>query len=460
MNAEHTDRNEGIDLEAIAERYETRSLPARFAAMCRGLGKPRASRDYKEARVELQRMIAPLAAVVTIGVFFAVLVVVTATSSMKKKVVEIEIAPLDDDPPKVVELPVEPETPPEVDPAKTINVDISISSDIKAPDLSTIAPPSPQGETTQVNVQRSPSPVAMPLPGGVKFGRPDLNGFGVQVGDGGGGGSGGVPEGALIGEIIDLKRNAAGENRIASLGSLQATDDYWERVNEMVKGRFSDASCRNAYRLPMRVALSSLWIPPQSADNGPKAFGAAELMEPKYWVAHYSGTLVPVKKSRCRFFGYFDDCLVVAIDGRIVLDVNWAMDPSKPSRVSGWKSPDPAASRFPAPQPACRMIAGDWIDFAPGKGVAIDIVCGEKPGGQIGGLLCIEEQGAEYEKCADGRPVWPLFTTLPMSARKKLELEQSQGYRIGTNGPRFNYKPRANARAQVSRDDVPVVVTF
>ena len=105
------------------------------------------------------------------------------------------------------------------------------------------------------------------------------------------------------------------------------------------------------------------------------------------------------------------------------------------------------------------MIVGDWVTFKAGRTVQLDIACGEKPGGAVGGLLCIEEEGAAYDRMPDGRPKWPIFTTVPLSERQKQTFEKV-GYGIGINPPRFNYRPKVDAREVLKKTDVGVDVNI
>ena len=83
---------EGIDLDEIAKKYEERGFFKRLGDMFKGLGKPHDTRDYKLARIELQRLAAPLAAIVVPIVFGVVLCVVTMISSQKKDSIVVDIA--------------------------------------------------------------------------------------------------------------------------------------------------------------------------------------------------------------------------------------------------------------------------------------------------------------------------------------------------------------------------------
>ena len=84
----------------------------RMSILFRGLGRPCSSREYKLARIELQRLTAPLVAVTTVSLAVIVLVVVTAIQSQGRETIPVYIAPIDD-PPTPEPTPVEPPEPPE-----------------------------------------------------------------------------------------------------------------------------------------------------------------------------------------------------------------------------------------------------------------------------------------------------------------------------------------------------------
>ena len=139
----------GVDLDEISKRYEERGFFVRIRDMMRGLGKPHNSREYKEARIELQRLSAPLIAIVVPVVFVIVLIVMTAISGKKKEVIKVEIAKVEDE---VAELKVEEEPPPD-DPEITPMEDIEITVDTPNPAPPSDMPPMPAPPSTQVSVK-------------------------------------------------------------------------------------------------------------------------------------------------------------------------------------------------------------------------------------------------------------------------------------------------------------------
>ena len=81
----------------INAAFEEKGFFRRMKDMFTGLSKPRSSPEYKLARIELQRMMAPLAAILlpTLGV--GILIVVTAVTGQNKQTIQVDIASAQDD---------------------------------------------------------------------------------------------------------------------------------------------------------------------------------------------------------------------------------------------------------------------------------------------------------------------------------------------------------------------------
>ena len=62
---------EEIDLEAIGKQFESQTLVSRVKMLVRGLKAPAGSREYKEALIEIQRLLAPVGAIIIPLVFIA-----------------------------------------------------------------------------------------------------------------------------------------------------------------------------------------------------------------------------------------------------------------------------------------------------------------------------------------------------------------------------------------------------
>ncbi len=112
----------------INAAFEEKGFFRRMKDMFTGLSKPRSSPEYKLARIELQRLIAPLAAILlpTLGV--GILIVVTAVTGQNKQTIQVDIASAQDEEAELEEEQepeeIEEQTPPEE--PLDITVDLSL----------------------------------------------------------------------------------------------------------------------------------------------------------------------------------------------------------------------------------------------------------------------------------------------------------------------------------------------
>lgn len=137
-----------IDLDELARRYEERGFFKRLADMRRGLSMPRDSREYKMARIEMQRLSAPLVAIVAPVILVIVLIVITAISSTRKEVIRVEISPPEEAEPELIE---EEPPPDDIEPPPMEEVEIQVDTPNPAPPSEMTPMPSPP--STQVSVQ-------------------------------------------------------------------------------------------------------------------------------------------------------------------------------------------------------------------------------------------------------------------------------------------------------------------
>ena len=128
---------EGIDLEEIAKKYEERGFFRRLGDMFKGLGQPRDTREYKLARIELQRLAAPLVAILVPLLFGVILCVVTMISGQKKDTITVDIAQIEEE---AEELKEEEEIPPDdIEPPPMEDVEITVDTPTPGP-VSTVTP--------------------------------------------------------------------------------------------------------------------------------------------------------------------------------------------------------------------------------------------------------------------------------------------------------------------------------
>lgn len=144
--------SEGIDLEELAKRYETKGFFSRLASMLSGLSKPHSSREYKQARIEMQRLMAPLIAIVSVLMLVGSLVVFTMVSENKAKKLEIVVAQVEKEDVVPEEEQEEPPDEPPPEPPPMEDVEIMVDNPTPGPvtPMTPMANPTPN---TQVSVK-------------------------------------------------------------------------------------------------------------------------------------------------------------------------------------------------------------------------------------------------------------------------------------------------------------------
>ena len=141
-----------IDLDEIAKKYEDKGFFRRLGDMFTGLGKPHDTREYKLARIELQRLSAPLVAIIVPILFGVVLCVVTMISGQKKDKIEVNIASVEEE---TEELKEEEEIPPDdIEPPPMEEVEITV--DTPNPNPVATVTPVPTPPSAQVSVKPAP----------------------------------------------------------------------------------------------------------------------------------------------------------------------------------------------------------------------------------------------------------------------------------------------------------------
>lgn len=399
-----------------------KSLFARIRLIFKGIGQPKDTREYKVAKIEMQRLAAPFSAI-AIPLLIVLVLVVFATAKM--------ISTPNKPPPIWTPSPdpVDPLKPP--DPLPQPDSVQNNPTPIPIEGLTIDTPGTPNdSQKTAIRPQVRPT-VGPKVPIAADGrGNPDASALGNTSGQ----------PGDMVGTLYDFKRDAKGNPRALN---------YWEDVKTILSGGFSPQAFSPFYKVERQVYLSHLWVPQQDASIGPKTFGVEDLMEPKGWVAHYQGVVQPQESGWYRLVGHFDDAMFVLIDGKVVLEASWDFVTSDKS-VAGWK-PKELRNQHPSPS-GQYLVYGDWVEFSSERPRRIDLLVGERPGGKIGGLLLIEKRGADYPKAANGRPILPVFLTSTISEKERDRLANA-GFQFNMNIPLMDIRARSPA-ALVGKNEV------
>ena len=124
---------------AIDAAFEEKGFFRRMADMVVGLSKPHSSGEYKLARIELQRLAAPILAVSIPVLAFVALIVITAVQSQTERKIEVEVARSQDEEPELEAEP-EPEDIDEPPPPPEEMVDIQVDVQTVGPVSDMVAP--------------------------------------------------------------------------------------------------------------------------------------------------------------------------------------------------------------------------------------------------------------------------------------------------------------------------------
>ena len=129
---------EELKLEEIEKQFDTPTFFGRLKMLLRGLKAPAGSREYKEALIELQRLLAPVGAVVIPLIFIAILFVCTVPNKSNRDLRDINVAKAEED--ASLE-----EPPPDMEDITEQNTDQTVETevmnDISNPSLDNLATP-------------------------------------------------------------------------------------------------------------------------------------------------------------------------------------------------------------------------------------------------------------------------------------------------------------------------------
>ena len=263
--------------------------------------------------------------------------------------------------------------------------------------------------------------------GGLGFGL-DIDLFGSNKGSGN----------ELEGTFFDLKMKPDGS---ASDLKVMSTKEDENRQNakytEVLQNFANSWSVKRLesryFKAPKKKFATTFMVPYMRAEEAPKAYAVDDVVQPKRWVAYYTGRIAAPETGRYRFWGIADDVLMVRIKRRLVIDANW---PGLKGKITDWDSRDERNRKFKSGDKEQGLVIGDWFHLTKGKPVEMEVLIGEQPGGQFFCRLFIEQDGVEYRKAPDGRPVLPVFKTAEVP--EKLVPQMKIDPQVGTvDGPGF-----------------------
>ena len=150
----------------------------------------------------------------------------------------------------------------------------------------------------------------------------------------------------------------------------------------------------------------------------PDRTGLAPYARKNGWIAWYQGQVNPPAAGRYRFWGYADNHLLVAINGKPVFEGSRKDSCFKNLGIE--RTDHPALPCLIAP---AGFACSKWIEVG-NDPVRLDILFGEIGGNITSGLLLIEREGETYEETFWGQPKLPLFLTETPSTEEAREFKR------------------------------------
>lgn len=230
---------------------------------------------------------------------------------------------------------------------------------------------------------------------GVAQGQEESNLFGSSEKDGSG----------LIAIIYDLKQTQ-------SMQPSQITaDTYPKVVQEFLSKGWDEVVLNKFFRVTRPLYSTQIFIPGMDAGAAPKAYGVDKVMKASCWVIHYKGQVSPPEDGTYRFVGYADDAIAVAVNNKTVcIGARHDMQLEKI-----WKSKEKQGARAFNGD----LSYGDWVTLKKGEPVDLDVLVGERPGGDFCAFLLYQKQGETYQNDKNGHPILPVFQLAPMEIPNK-----------------------------------------
>ena len=234
-----------------------------------------------------------------------------------------------------------------------------------------------------------------------------FNPGGFQATGGSGAGGAAVPffgfreskgGGSLVGKFYDLKQTKDGKP------SNLDEKNYPKELQDFVRG-WNESQFAKYFVGPNPLYTTQIFIPKIDADQGPRAFNLSRV-QPRMWVIHYKGNVIPTESGTYRFVGMADDVLVVRFNGQVVLDCG----PTMPSGKEPRSFYPMEGLQLKGDMPWYKGLGrGDAFQVTAGESYPMEVLIGEWPGHDFKAWLMLEKDGVQYQKDSKGNPILPVF---------------------------------------------------
>ena len=202
----------------------------------------------------------------------------------------------------------------------------------------------------------------------------------------------------------------------SSIAKVRLAEDVIGRqLLPLIQSSFRDRDCLEAFRQGKPLSFRGI---AGAFHEFPDRTSLAPYFRDGGWMAWYHGQVLPPRPGRYRFWGYADNHLLVAINGKPVFEGSRGDSSFKELGIP--RTDNPA---LPCLIARAGFACSEWIDLS-GDSVQLDLLFGDVGGNLTSGLLLVEREGDNYEETFWGQPKWPLFLTEAPGAEETAEFER------------------------------------
>ena len=251
-------------------------------------------------------------------------------------------------------------------------------------------------------------------------------------------------DGSLQGYLFDFKQDP--DQR----GIRHSNTIFENHIAEFIRDRNWDRGWleENFFKAPNSLSTTQIFFPTVRASAGPDFFGAGDIVDEMRWVVHYKGRFAPEESGQFRFVGYAGEVVIVRLNGEVVLDGSHPFLRSRnrtPVYSEGrgqrsgrdmteWQEEDHGYDHkifTGGSWSRHRWYYGTPMNFRQGQPMDLEILIGERGGGDFNAFLMIKEVGRDIEMDEHGRPIHELFQTMPSDQHLAIEPYSTR------QGPKF-----------------------
>ena len=210
----------------------------------------------------------------------------------------------------------------------------------------------------------------------------------------------------LVGYLYNLKHDSEG-NPSAALGGHANSRNYYKLLEELLDKGLKDQDLEKYQIADTSCNFEYMAFKHRDAESAPTAFGSAYI-QPKAILMVYSGVIEEAPEEELRFAGYFDDALMVLVNGEVVFY-------NAIEKFNKFKPDVPASS------PGSHDAYGKYITLK--KGDKLKIAFAEVPGGSIGGTLRVQLRKFRYRENHNDEPVLHPFVAKKVNRALEKEMQ-------------------------------------